>query len=47
MGYVMLGMASFTTQGINGAVLQMFNSWHDHGDALPSGRRHLRPGASP
>ncbi|MBI2538299.1 MAG: NADH-quinone oxidoreductase subunit M [Deltaproteobacteria bacterium] len=25
MGYVMLGMASFTTQGINGAVLQMFN----------------------
>ena len=25
MGYVMLGMASFTTQGLNGAVLQMFN----------------------
>jgi NADH-quinone oxidoreductase subunit M len=25
MGYVMLGMASFTEQGINGAVLQMFN----------------------
>jgi NADH-quinone oxidoreductase subunit M len=25
MGYVMLGMASFTTAGINGAVLQMFN----------------------
>jgi NADH-quinone oxidoreductase subunit M len=25
MGYVMLGMASFTTIGINGAVLQMFN----------------------
>jgi len=25
MGYVMLGMASFTSQGINGAVLQMFN----------------------
>ena len=25
MGYVMLGMASFTLQGINGAVLQMFN----------------------
>jgi NADH-quinone oxidoreductase subunit M len=25
MGYVMLGMASFTAQGINGAVLQMFN----------------------
>src|SRR5215471_18641899 len=25
MGYVMLGMASFTPQGINGAVLQMFN----------------------
>jgi len=25
MGYVMLGMASFTVQGINGAVLQMFN----------------------
>jgi NADH-quinone oxidoreductase subunit M len=25
MGFVMLGMASFTTQGINGAVLQMFN----------------------
>jgi NADH-quinone oxidoreductase subunit M len=25
MGYVMLGMASFTTQGIDGAVLQMFN----------------------
>jgi NADH-quinone oxidoreductase subunit M len=25
MGYVMLGMATFTTQGINGAVLQMFN----------------------
>ena len=25
MGYVMLGMASMTTQGINGAVLQMFN----------------------
>ncbi len=25
MGYVMLGMASFTIQGINGAVLQMFN----------------------
>jgi NADH-quinone oxidoreductase subunit M len=25
MGYVMLGMAAFTTQGINGAVLQMFN----------------------
>ena len=25
MGYVMLGMASFTQQGINGAVLQMFN----------------------
>ena len=25
MGYVMLGMASFTEQGMNGAVLQMFN----------------------
>ena len=25
MGYVLLGMASFTPQGINGAVLQMFN----------------------
>jgi NADH-quinone oxidoreductase subunit M len=25
MGYVMLGMAAFTTEGINGAVLQMFN----------------------
>jgi NADH-quinone oxidoreductase subunit M len=25
MGYVMLGMSAFTTQGINGAVLQMFN----------------------
>jgi NADH-quinone oxidoreductase subunit M len=25
MGYVMLGMASMTSQGINGAVLQMFN----------------------
>jgi NADH-quinone oxidoreductase subunit M len=25
MGYVMLGMASFNPQGINGAVLQMFN----------------------
>src|SRR6202167_916060 len=25
MGYVMLGLASFTTAGINGAVLQMFN----------------------
>jgi NADH-quinone oxidoreductase subunit M len=25
MGYVMLGMASFTPQGISGAVLQMFN----------------------
>src|SRR5499426_2126766 len=25
MGYVMLGMAAFTEQGINGAVLQMFN----------------------
>jgi len=25
MGYVMLGMSSFTEQGINGAVLQMFN----------------------
>src|SRR5258705_12936774 len=25
MGYVMLGMAAFTSQGINGAVLQMFN----------------------
>jgi NADH-quinone oxidoreductase subunit M len=25
MGYVMLGMATFTQQGINGAVLQMFN----------------------
>jgi NADH-quinone oxidoreductase subunit M len=25
MGYVMLGMAAFTAQGINGAVLQMFN----------------------
>jgi NADH-quinone oxidoreductase subunit M len=25
MGYVMLGMSSFTLQGINGAVLQMFN----------------------
>ncbi len=25
MGYVMLGMASFTTAGVNGAVLQMFN----------------------
>src|SRR6267142_1411682 len=25
MGYVMLGMASFTTQGLIGAVLQMFN----------------------
>jgi len=25
MGYVMLGMASFTPEGINGAVLQMFN----------------------
>ncbi len=25
MGYVMLGMASFTAAGINGAVLQMFN----------------------
>ncbi|MGB3552677.1 MAG: NADH-quinone oxidoreductase subunit M [Candidatus Binatus sp.] len=25
MGYVMLGMAAFTTAGINGAVLQMFN----------------------
>jgi NADH-quinone oxidoreductase subunit M len=25
MGYVMLGMASFTQQGIDGAVLQMFN----------------------
>jgi len=25
MGYVMLGMASFTDMGINGAVLQMFN----------------------
>jgi NADH-quinone oxidoreductase subunit M len=25
MGYVMLGMAGFTSQGINGAVLQMFN----------------------
>src|ERR1041384_8107492 len=25
MGYVMLGMASFTPAGINGAVLQMFN----------------------
>ncbi len=25
MGYVMLGMATFTPQGINGAVLQMFN----------------------
>ncbi len=25
MGYVMLGMATFTSQGINGAVLQMFN----------------------
>jgi NADH-quinone oxidoreductase subunit M len=25
MGYVMLGMATFTTQGISGAVLQMFN----------------------
>jgi len=25
MGYVMLGMAAFTDQGLNGAVLQMFN----------------------
>ncbi len=25
MGYVMLGLAAFTSQGINGAVLQMFN----------------------
>jgi NADH-quinone oxidoreductase subunit M len=25
MGFVMLGMASFTSQGMNGAVLQMFN----------------------
>jgi NADH-quinone oxidoreductase subunit M len=25
MGYVMLGMASFTDEGLNGAVLQMFN----------------------
>ena len=25
MGYVMLGMASFTSEGMNGAVLQMFN----------------------
>ena len=25
MGFVMVGMASFTSQGINGAVLQMFN----------------------
>src|ERR1700737_2147633 len=25
MGYVMLGMASFSAAGINGAVLQMFN----------------------
>ena len=25
MGYVLLGMASFTTAGVNGAVLQMFN----------------------
>ncbi len=25
MGFVMLGMASFTSEGINGAVLQMFN----------------------
>src|SRR5690348_11489295 len=25
MGYVMLGMSAFTTQGLNGAVLQMFN----------------------
>src|SRR4029450_5041737 len=25
MGYVMLGMAALTPQGINGAVLQMFN----------------------
>jgi NADH-quinone oxidoreductase subunit M len=25
MGYVLLGMAAFTTQGINGAVFQMFN----------------------
>lgn len=25
MGYVMLGMATFNTQGLNGAVLQMFN----------------------
>ncbi len=25
MGYVLLGMAAFTPQGINGAVLQMFN----------------------
>ena len=25
MGYVMLGLAAFTTAGINGAVLQMFN----------------------
>jgi len=25
MGYVLLGMSAFTTQGINGAVMQMFN----------------------
>ncbi len=25
MGYVLLGMASFTAEGVNGAVLQMFN----------------------
>jgi NADH-quinone oxidoreductase subunit M len=25
MGFVLIGMASFTTEGINGAVLQMFN----------------------
>ena len=31
MGYVLLGMAAFTPQGINGAVLQMFN----HGTSRP------------
>jgi NADH:ubiquinone oxidoreductase subunit 2 (subunit N) len=46
MGYVMLGMASFTPMGIQGRAADV-QPRHGHRHAVPPRRRDLRPRASP
>ena len=47
MGFVTMGIFTFTVQGVEGAIFQMLSHGHRLGGALPVRRRGLRPHAHP